>query len=132
MKLSELSDHDKSSAARRVTDPEYAAEVDRLAPAAALSAIVVDYRAKNGLSQTDLGRLLGWKQPQVARLERGDHLPSLETLQLLARHRIVTIRVDEKGTRLRAPTATTARVVAAKQASGATSRRAAATRVPKA
>ncbi|WP_169795343.1 helix-turn-helix transcriptional regulator [Kribbia dieselivorans] len=98
MKLSHLATHDEISAQRRDHDPEYAAEVDRLALASAVSAIVVDFRAKHRLTQSELGRLLGWKQPHVARLERGDHVPALETLQRLARHGIVTIVVNEKGT----------------------------------
>jgi len=45
---------------------------------------VVRYRADHGLSQRDLARALGVRQPQVARLENAEHNPSHETLVMLA------------------------------------------------
>jgi transcriptional regulator with XRE-family HTH domain len=44
----------------------------------------VRYRTERRLSQRDLAKLLEMKQPQVARLERGDVNPGLETLMRLA------------------------------------------------
>jgi predicted transcriptional regulator len=46
---------------------------------------VIGYRVDHGLSQTGLARLLGMHQPAVARLEAGDHEPSLATLSRPAR-----------------------------------------------
>lgn len=37
-------------------------------------------RERRGLSQTDLARLTGMKQPQIARLESGAYLPAFGTL----------------------------------------------------
>ena len=45
---------------------------------------VVAYRAEHGLSQSALAKLLGMAQPGVARLESGDHTPTIETLQRLS------------------------------------------------
>ena len=38
------------------------------------------FRAHRGLTQTALARILGISQPAVARLELGEHLPTLDTL----------------------------------------------------
>jgi DNA-binding XRE family transcriptional regulator len=61
-------------------DPEFRAEWERLAPARAVALSLVGYRIDHGLTQTALGRLLGISQPAIARLEAGDHLPTLATL----------------------------------------------------
>lgn len=64
--------------------PDVRAAWDRLAPARAIALRLVAYRADHGLTQTSLGRKLGMPQPTVARLESGDHVPSLETLVRLS------------------------------------------------
>lgn len=46
------------------------------------------------LSQTALARILGMHQPAVARLEAGDHEPSLATLSRLARKLGVEFHID--------------------------------------
>jgi DNA-binding XRE family transcriptional regulator len=66
--------------AEHLRDPEFRAEWERLAPARAIANSLISYRADHGLTQTALGRLLGMSQPAIARLETGDHLPTLETL----------------------------------------------------
>jgi len=65
---------------RQLRDPEFRAEWERLAPARAVANSLIGYRLDNGLTQTALGRLLGMSQPAIARLEAGDHLPTLQTL----------------------------------------------------
>ena len=40
-------------------------------------------RERRGLSQTELAKLTGMKQPQIARLESGAYFPSFSTLQKL-------------------------------------------------
>jgi DNA-binding XRE family transcriptional regulator len=65
-------------------DAEFRAEWERLAPARAVANRLIAYRADHGLTQTALGRKLGMPQPAVARLEAGEHLPSLPTLLRLA------------------------------------------------
>jgi transcriptional regulator with XRE-family HTH domain len=65
-------------------DPEVRAEWERLAPARAVAISLLGYRLDHGLTQTALGRLLGMSQPAIARLEAGDHLPTLQTLLKLS------------------------------------------------
>jgi len=45
---------------------------------------VAAFRARHGLSQSQLARQLGMRQPHVARLQSGDQEPSLATLARLA------------------------------------------------
>ena len=65
-------------------DPEYRREWERTELARAVALVVVDYRARHGLSQRQLAAQLGYKPSQVARLELGEHTPTLETLVFLA------------------------------------------------
>jgi len=46
--------------------------------------MIAHLREDKGLSQRDLARITGLKQPQIARIESGDYLPTLETLWKLA------------------------------------------------
>jgi transcriptional regulator with XRE-family HTH domain len=46
---------------------------------------LVRHRGEHGLTQSALAQQLGWQQPVVARLERGDHEPSMATLQHLVK-----------------------------------------------
>ena len=66
-------------------NPEFRAEWERTALARAVALAVVGYRAKHGLTQTQLAQKLGVRQPHVARLEMGEHTRSLEMLQRLSR-----------------------------------------------
>lgn len=83
MQLSDLKPSDKVLA-RQLRDPAFRAEWERTAVARAVAIRLVEYRAAHGITQTQLARRLGMKQPAVARLEAGDHNPSLETLARLA------------------------------------------------
>lgn len=69
---------------RKLRDPAFRAEWERLAPARAVANRLIAYRADRGLTQTALGRLLGMSQPAIARLEMGEHLPTLQTLLKLS------------------------------------------------
>lgn len=57
--------------------PEEIAESDLHA---ALIAAIVEARQEQGLSQRQLEELSGVKQPQIARMEKGDANPQLDTL----------------------------------------------------
>jgi ribosome-binding protein aMBF1 (putative translation factor) len=83
-KLSELTTATKI-AGEDLLDPEIRREHERTALAHAVAMRVIGYRVDHGLSQTGLARLLGMHQPAIARLEAGDHEPSLATLSKLAR-----------------------------------------------
>jgi ribosome-binding protein aMBF1 (putative translation factor) len=70
--------------AQELADPAFRAEWERLGVARAVAAIVIGYRSDHGLSQRDLAGRLDVPQPQVARLESGEHEPSNKTLMRLA------------------------------------------------
>ncbi len=80
--------------AAHLADPEFRAEWNRLAPARAVALRLVAYRVEHNLTQTALGRRLGLPQPAVARLESGDHVPSLETLVRLSETLDIEFLVD--------------------------------------
>jgi len=81
-------------AAEELADPEIRREHERTALAHAVAMCVIGYRINNGLSQTGLARLLGMHQSAIARLEAGDHEPSLATLSRLARVLEVEFHID--------------------------------------
>lgn len=66
-------------------DPAFRAYWERTALARAVALAVLGYRVKHHLTQTKLAQELAVRQPQVARLEMGEHNPSLEMLHRLAR-----------------------------------------------
>ncbi len=83
MKMSEL----RSAGEIRqedMRDLDYRREYDRTRLANQVAIKVIQYRVTRGLSQTALARMLGWRQPNVARLEAGEHEPSVGTLARLA------------------------------------------------
>lgn len=81
-------------AAEDLADPEIRREYERTALAHAVAMRVIGYRIDHGLSQTGLARLLGMHQPAIARLEAGDHEPSLTTLSRLARTLGIEFHID--------------------------------------
>ena len=83
-------------------DPEFRAYWERTALARAVANTLIGFRVEHGLTQTQLARQLGMRQPQVARMEIGEHTPSLDTLrrlaQLLGLRLIVAISPAADGT----------------------------------
>ena len=69
---------------RDMHDLEYRREYERTRLANDVAIKVIRYRQAHGLSQSELGRMIGMRQPHVARLEAGDHEPSLSTLARLS------------------------------------------------
>jgi DNA-binding transcriptional regulator YiaG len=65
-------------------DDSFRLEWEREAPARLVAATLIRYRSVNGLSQRALADQLGVKQPQIARWEIGDSLPSSQNLALIA------------------------------------------------
>jgi ribosome-binding protein aMBF1 (putative translation factor) len=86
-----------SLAIENARDPEVAAELARTAVANQLAILVIQYRVDHDLTQTALARRLGMSQPAVARLEAGDHEPSVATLMRLARQLGITLRLQLTG-----------------------------------
>lgn len=71
--------------AEQLRDPAFRERWERTALARAVAIAVVAYRAAHELSQRQLAEKLGMKQPAIARLEAGEHNPSVETLIHLSR-----------------------------------------------
>jgi ribosome-binding protein aMBF1 (putative translation factor) len=92
-KLSDLKTASQIASAE-LADPEIRREHERTALAHAVAMRVIGYRIDHGLSQTELARMLGMHQPAIARLEAGDHEPSLATLSRLARTLGVEFHID--------------------------------------
>jgi transcriptional regulator with XRE-family HTH domain len=86
-----------------MADPAYRAEYERTRLANDIAIRVMRYRTEHGLTQTAFGLLVGIRQPHVARLESGEHEPSLSTLVRLAGALGEDLTVDIKpgGARLR-------------------------------
>jgi ribosome-binding protein aMBF1 (putative translation factor) len=93
VKASELTTH-TPVVRENLGDPAFRAEWDRTALARAMAERIVTLRAERGLTQTGLGRVLDMQQPAVARLESGEHVPSLETLWRLASRLGVEFHID--------------------------------------
>jgi transcriptional regulator with XRE-family HTH domain len=83
MKLSDLKTNDQVLA-EELRDPEFRAEWERTTVARAVALRVLAYRTEHELSQRALAAKLGMSQPQVARLEAGEHNPTIDTLARLA------------------------------------------------
>lgn len=84
MKLSELPSLD-AVLEEELRDPVFRREWERTALARAVALGVIRYRSKRGISQRRLAEILEWKPAQVARLEQGEHSPSIDTLLHLSR-----------------------------------------------
>lgn len=80
--------------AEHLCDPDFRRGWERTAVARAVAVKVVAYRAEHGLSQRALARELGMTQPQVARLEAGEHNPTIDTLARLAEALDVEFAID--------------------------------------
>jgi ribosome-binding protein aMBF1 (putative translation factor) len=93
VKLSELHKHEDIVAAD-MENPEYRAEWERTRFAHEVATRVIRYRVDHNLTQEELARQLGMRQPHVARLEAGDHEPSLTTLRRLAQRLGISFHID--------------------------------------
>ncbi|HEY7951816.1 MAG TPA: helix-turn-helix transcriptional regulator [Solirubrobacteraceae bacterium] len=93
MKLSEMKTSDEVLA-ESLRDPAYAVEWNRTTVARAVALQVLSYRVEHGLSQRLLAKRLGMSQPQVARLEIGEHNPTIDTLARLAQGLNVEFAID--------------------------------------
>jgi DNA-binding XRE family transcriptional regulator len=93
MKLSEMKRFDEVLA-EDLEDPAFRREWNRTAVSRQVALQLTEYRAQHGLTQTELARRLGMKQPAIARLEAGDHEPSLTTLYRLAEGLGISFHID--------------------------------------
>jgi DNA-binding XRE family transcriptional regulator len=59
--------------------PEIRKEYDALKPKYEMIRSLIERRNKLGISQTELARIIGTKQPAISRLEKGDYNTTLNT-----------------------------------------------------
>ncbi len=88
-------------------NPEYRRIWEETALARLVAERVLGYRIERHLTQTQLAKQLGLRQPHVARLEIGEHTPSLDTLRLLSaklgvRFHLDIVPADDETARLEA------------------------------
>ena len=93
MNLTDLTTHEQVLG-ESLKDPAFQREWERTALARTVAMRLVQYRIDHGLSQSGLAREVGMQQPAIARLEAGDHNPSLDTLWRLSQGLKVTFRID--------------------------------------
>lgn len=102
VKLSELRSAEEVHE-QDMRDLDYRREYERTRLASDVAVKVIQYRVRHGLSQAALARKLGMRQPHVARLEAGEHEPSLSMLARLSTALdldfSVTVRPDRVGLR---------------------------------
>jgi ribosome-binding protein aMBF1 (putative translation factor) len=99
-RLSELRSADEIHE-QDMRDLDYRREYERTRLANDVAIKVIQYRTRHGLSQAALARKLGMRQPHVARLEAGDHEPSLSTLARLSTVLGLDFSVDVKPDRMK-------------------------------
>lgn len=85
---------DEEVLARDLQDPEFRAEWERTAIARWLAVEVAHYRAVHGLSQRQLADLLDVHQSDVARMESGEHNPTLDRLIRVAKGLDIELMID--------------------------------------
>ncbi len=83
---------------KKLKDPKFKAEYDRLEPEFALARELIGARLKAKLTQAQVARRMGTSQSAVARIESG-RTPSLTSLRKYARAvgRKVEIRLSKTG-----------------------------------
>src|SRR3990167_1340543 len=65
-------------------DRRFAKDLEEARVSVRIAVMIARLREDKNLSQRDLARITGLKQPQIARIESGNYLPTLETLWKLA------------------------------------------------
>jgi transcriptional regulator with XRE-family HTH domain len=93
MKLSDMKTSEQALA-EELRDSAFKREWERTAVARAVALKVLAYRTDHGLSQRALAKNLGMTQPQVARLEAGEHNPTIDTLARLAQALDIEFAID--------------------------------------
>ncbi len=93
MKLSDMKTSEQVLA-EELRDPDFRREWHRTTVARAVALKVLAYRTEHGLSQRGLAQQLGMTQPQLARLEAGEHNPTIDTLARLAQTLDIEFAID--------------------------------------
>lgn len=74
-------------------DPDFRAARQHVRRQYAFADALILARVRAGLTQEELAHRLGTTQSAIARLERGDHLPTVETLYKLAQALGIRFRI---------------------------------------
>ncbi len=69
---------------KKMENPKFKAEWNRLEPEYQIVKAIVELRAEKNLSQKQLSELTGINQADISRIENGNANPSLRTLQRIA------------------------------------------------
>jgi ribosome-binding protein aMBF1 (putative translation factor) len=93
MKLTDLVPLDEVISEHR-SDPGFRREWDRGGFAREVAARIVRYRSDHALTQSRLAGIIGTTQSVVARLEAGEHGPSLQTLAKVSAATGIEFRLD--------------------------------------
>lgn len=93
MRLSDLKTSEQVLA-EDLRDPEFRREWERTTLARAIALTVLTYRTEHALSQRALAKKLDMTQPQLARLEAGEHNPTIDTLARLAHTLDIEFAID--------------------------------------
>ncbi|MDA8145981.1 MAG: helix-turn-helix transcriptional regulator [Thermaerobacter sp.] len=80
-----MDDFDRFLHARLASDKEFRKEWEKSELPATVAQALLSLRAKLGITQTELARRAGIPQSEIARLEGMSHLPSLRTLEKIAK-----------------------------------------------
>jgi len=80
--------------AEHLRDPEFREEWERTAVARWLAVEVAHFRAEHDLSQRQLAERLGVHQSDVARMETGEHTPTLDRLIRVAKGLDIELMID--------------------------------------
>lgn len=71
--------------AKKMKSAAFRRAYDALATEFAIATMLIEARAKAGLTQAQLATKMGTTQSAIARLESGKRMPSIETLESYAR-----------------------------------------------
>lgn len=69
---------------RRARSIEYRKSEEQYAVPREIAAAVILFRTRRGLTQAQLAGMIRTSHSQISRIESGEHLPSMSTLQRLA------------------------------------------------
>jgi DNA-binding XRE family transcriptional regulator len=78
----------------QLADPEFRREFVRYATAEAVARALIRFRAERSLTQREAASVLGLPERTIARLERGDRIPSADTLVRVAEATGTILRVS--------------------------------------
>jgi len=82
-------------------DPEIRREYEALKPKYDMIRSLIERRNKLGISQTELARIIGTKQPAISRLEKGDYNTTLSTFFKVADALNLDILLEARGNKRR-------------------------------